>query len=134
MQRDYYKRRKLGWERRRSQNVQSYGFPNILLDGWEGLKAYTFEKKKQSKGAHFEKIFRHASRGASWPLHFKIASYAYGVGVPTHTFNYNSSSVYILIQNLHIPSQCFVLYHLTLAVAVQSSSFTVSYRFKHVLS
>ena len=34
-------------------------FPNILLDGWEGLKAYTFEKR-QSKGAHFEKIFRRA--------------------------------------------------------------------------
>ena len=42
---DYYKRRKLGWERRQSQCVQSYSFPNILLDGWEGLKAYTFEEK-----------------------------------------------------------------------------------------
>ena len=40
------------WERRRSQCVQSYSYPNILLDGWEGLKAYTFEKR-QSKGAHF---------------------------------------------------------------------------------
>ena len=61
-------------------------FPNILLDGWEGLKAYTFEKR-QSKGAHFEKIycramrgkivFRHTLHGAAWPLHFKFASYAY---------------------------------------------------------
>ena len=79
----------VSWERRRSQNVQSYSFPNILLDGWEGLKACTFEKR-QSKGAHFEKnfrrakrgeitshFFRRASRGAAWPLHFKFASYAY---------------------------------------------------------
>ena len=51
-------------------------FPNILLDGWEGLKAYTFEKR-QSKGAHFEIFFHRASRGAAWPLHFKFASYAY---------------------------------------------------------
>ena len=79
----------VSWERRRSQNVQSYSFPNILLDGWEGLKACTFEKR-QSKGAHFEKNFRRAKRGeitshffrrasrrAAWSLHFKFASYAY---------------------------------------------------------
>ena len=30
----------------------SYSFPNILLNVWEGLKAYTFEKR-QSKSAHF---------------------------------------------------------------------------------
>ena len=55
---------------------------NILLDGWEGLKAFTFEKK-QSKAAHFEfsaakllHIFsRRASRGTAWPLHVKFASY-----------------------------------------------------------
>ena len=35
----------VSWERRRSQYVQSYSFPYILLDGWEGLKAYTFQKK-----------------------------------------------------------------------------------------
>ena len=35
-------------------------FSNILLDGWEGLITYTFEKR-QSKGAHqFEKNFRRA--------------------------------------------------------------------------
>ena len=34
----------VSWERRRNQYVQSYSFPNILLNGWEGLKAYTFEK------------------------------------------------------------------------------------------
>ena len=79
----------VSWERRRSQYVQSYGFPNILLDGWEGLKACTFEKR-QSKGVHFEKISaalraakflhifsRRASRGAARPLHFIFASYAY---------------------------------------------------------
>ena len=37
-------------------------FSNILLDGWEALKAYFFDKR-QSKGAHFEKIFRRAARG-----------------------------------------------------------------------
>ena len=81
----------VSWERRRSQYVQSYSFPNILLDGWEALKAYFFDKR-QSKGAHFEKIFRRAaarrnylhffrraSRGAAWPLHFKFASYAYAL-------------------------------------------------------
>ena len=52
----------VSWERRPSQYVQSYSFPNILLDGWEALKAYFFDKK-QSKGAHFEKIFRRAQRG-----------------------------------------------------------------------
>ena len=52
----------VSWERRRSQYVQSYSFPNILLDGWEALKAYFFDKR-QSKGAHFEKIFRRAQRG-----------------------------------------------------------------------
>ena len=78
------------WERRRSQYIQSYSFPNILLDVWEGLKAYIFEKR-QCKGVHFEKKFsprvarrnsvtfflRRASRGAAQPLHFKFASYAY---------------------------------------------------------
>ena len=53
----------VSWERGRSQNVQSYSFPNIFfLDGWEGLKACTFAKR-QSKGAHFEKKFRRAKRG-----------------------------------------------------------------------
>ena len=83
----------VSWEWRRSQNVQSHSFPNILLDSWEGLKACTFEKR-QSKGAHFERnfrrtkcseitshFFRHASRGAAWPLHLKFASYAYVSGV-----------------------------------------------------
>ena len=65
-------------ERRRiSQYVQSYSFPNILLDGWEGLKAYTFEKR-QSKGAYFEKIFRCTLHMAST---FKFASYAYALNV-----------------------------------------------------
>ena len=45
----------VSWERRRSRYVQFYSFPNILLDGWEGLKAYTYEKR-QSKGVHFEKF------------------------------------------------------------------------------
>ena len=49
----------VSWERRQSQYVQSYSFPNILLDGWEALKAYFFDKR-QSKGAHFEKNFRRA--------------------------------------------------------------------------
>ena len=48
----------LSWERRRSQCVQSYNFPNTLLDDWEGLK-----KKRQSNDAHIEKIFRRATRG-----------------------------------------------------------------------
>ena len=68
---DYYKRDEswaVSWERRRSQYIQSYSFPNILLDGWEGLKAYTFEKR-QSNGVHFEKIFHRAMRGEI-PLHF----------------------------------------------------------------
>ena len=43
----------VSWERRRSQYVQSYSFPNILPDGWEGLKVYSF-KKRQSKGPHFQ--------------------------------------------------------------------------------
>ena len=46
----------VSWEQRRSQCVQSYRFPNILLDGWEGLKAYTLGKR-QSNGAYFEKNF-----------------------------------------------------------------------------
>ena len=58
------------------------------------LEYYTPLKKSfilQSKGAHFEKkiaaarsaaklvfiSFSSASRGTSWPLHFKFASYAY---------------------------------------------------------
>ena len=45
----------VSWERRRSQYVQSYNFPNIILDGWEALKAYFFDKR-QSKGAHFKKF------------------------------------------------------------------------------
>ena len=49
----------VSWERRRSQYVQSYSFPNILLDSWEGMKAYTLERR-QSKGADFEKNFRRA--------------------------------------------------------------------------
>ena len=59
------------------------------------LEYYTPLKKSfilQSKGAHFEKFaaalraaklvfisFSSASRGTSWPLHFKFASYAYVV-------------------------------------------------------
>ena len=44
------------------------------------LEYYTPLKKSfilQSKGAYFEKICRRATRGTSWPLHFKFASYAY---------------------------------------------------------
>ena len=54
--RDYLKRRSwaFSWERRQSQYVQSYCFPNILLDSWEGLKAYTFEKRR-SKSAQLKK-------------------------------------------------------------------------------
>ena len=92
----------VSWERRQSQNVQSYSFPNILLDGWEGLKACTFEKR-QSKGAHFEKKFCRAtrseitshffSRSAAWSLHFKFASYAYAsVSCPVKTNNIGCSS------------------------------------------
>ena len=71
----------VSWERRRSQYVQSYGFPNILLDGWEGLKAYTFQKR-QSKGAQFVtrgEFFSAALRAVqhALPLHFKFVSYAY---------------------------------------------------------
>ena len=47
----------VSWERRRSQCVQSYSFPNTLLDDWEGLK------KRQSNGAHIEKISRRATCG-----------------------------------------------------------------------
>ena len=67
---------KAGLGTTKSVRSESYSFPNISLDGWEGLKAYTFEKR-QSKSAHFSKISRRASRGAAWPLHFKFASYAY---------------------------------------------------------
>ena len=84
----------VSWERRRSQYVHSYSFPNILLEGWEGwegLKAYTFEKG-QSKGAHFEKSFCRATRSEitshffptalravqhAWPLYFKFVFYTF---------------------------------------------------------
>ena len=83
---------KAGWSPGNDDEVSTFNrLPNILLDGWEGLKAYTFQKR-QSKGAHFEKVFRRAtrceitshflrraSRGAAWPLHFKFASYAYAM-------------------------------------------------------
>ena len=42
----------VSWERWQSQYIQSYCFPNILLDGWEGLRGFIL----QSKGAHFEKV------------------------------------------------------------------------------
>ena len=99
----------VSWERRRSQCIQPYSFPNILLDGWEGLKAYTFGKR-QSKGVHFERNFppryarrksftffsRRASRGAARPLHFKFASYAYelskfSIACSCHIFNSRNS-------------------------------------------
>ena len=40
----------VSWEQQRSQYVESYSFPNILLDDWDGLIVYIFEKR-QSKGA-----------------------------------------------------------------------------------
>ena len=67
---DYYKRRKLGGLLgTMTKSVRSIlQSPNILLDGWEGMKAYTFEKK-QSKSAHFEKNFRGASRAVQHDLY-----------------------------------------------------------------
>ena len=51
--RDHYKRRKLGG----LLGTTTKSVRIILLDGWEGLKAYTLEKGfiLQSKGAHFYK-------------------------------------------------------------------------------
>ena len=63
--RDYYRRRKLdGLLGTTTKSVRSIlQFPNILLDGWEGLKAHTFEKG-QSKGAHLETKISTALRAA----------------------------------------------------------------------
>ena len=41
---------------------------NILLDGCNGLKTYTFGKK-----ALICSLKVHTLRGTAWPLHFKIA-------------------------------------------------------------
>ena len=48
----------LGTTRKSRQCVQSYSFPNILLDGWEGLKAYKFEKwhSKSAKKLYMYKV------------------------------------------------------------------------------
>ena len=62
----------VSWERRRSQYVQSYSFPNILLDGWEGLKAYTLKKKGSLKVHTFKKIS--AARSAAKLLHILPAA------------------------------------------------------------
>ena len=68
--------KKLGWGRRRSQYVQFYNFPNILLDGWEGLKAYTFEKRQSFK--KFSTALRYAWRNyfRFFPPHFAQCSMA----------------------------------------------------------
>ena len=43
---------KAGRSSRNDDKVSTFNsFPNILMDGWEGLKVYTFEKS-QSNGAH----------------------------------------------------------------------------------
>ena len=42
---------------------------------------HTFKKFSAARSAakFFYILFRRASRGAAWPLHFKFASYAYGM-------------------------------------------------------
>ena len=86
----------VSWERRRSQYVQSYSFPNILLDGWQALKAnlcslkvHTLKKFSSAlRAAKLIDIFsRRASRGTAWPLHFKFASYTYELVVQLLLFH-----------------------------------------------
>ena len=63
----------------------------------------------QSKGAHFEKIrrratrgeivlhfSRRASRGTTWPLHFKFASYAYAFDVQEVTVSIGPGSITVV--------------------------------------
>ena len=87
-----YKRRKLAGRSPGNDDELIFlnFFLHIALEDWRTRLEYYAPLKKgfilQSKGAHFKKIrrrgenifhFTSASRGSAWPLHFKVASYAY---------------------------------------------------------
>ena len=51
----------------------------------------------------FKKIFRRASRGAAWPLHFKFVSYAYALAVSPQNGLKRSEILGGHVPTCHIP-------------------------------